>query len=272
MNRTLLRRRLALFTGSTFLLATSLACGASGDDAPPAPTADESIRILSVTYGTALQADGLHVETPVERFTPFDPLATSIVVAGRPVGVVTARVDVYGQVLEREYDLAQLNQGVVWSAGTNTILGGSFRHEAPLPQGHFETVILHDGVVIGRYPFEIGPPPDASPTVVHLARFSNRVLDTGCVGPAQDALFANGDVVFGVFVNAGRGAHIRMVWRHDDEEIAATNRISPSNQSDVCFTDTQHPAGGWTPGDYRVSLIVNGRDVGMYPFTVVPPE
>ena len=274
MHRTPFYRRATLLAASTFLLATSLACGASSrdaeDDPATGPTEEEAaIRIVSVTYGTALD-DHFTVSQPVERFTPRDPLAISIVVGGRPQGILTARVDVYGQILEDQYDLAQVNAGVVWSVGTNTIVGGTFVPDGMTPQGHYETVLLHDGVEVGRYPFEIGPPEGAIETVIHMGGFSTLVLANGCVGPPPRAFHVGDTISFGMLVDVGDTTNVRVYWHQQnvEEPIEYDSLISNRNQTERCFTSSQSPDGGWPAGSHHVTVMANGEELARYPFTV----
>jgi hypothetical protein len=254
------------------LLALSLACGTSGTTTDPATDPAAGITVRRVTYGTAL-GPNQQITTPVQIFQPTDPVSCSVEIAGRPSsGTVTLRWPV-GPTEEAtaSVDLSNTNGGVLFSVGQTTYVGGTLSHTNPLPIGIYETIVQYNGTEVGRYPFEVGPPPGAIPSAVRSAQLARghtetyQPIDPATTFGTQDTVHLTGCGAFGL-----------MTWLQVDWQVAGT--VDPAgtrsltlreNVPDTCFAFEFRPAPpGWPPGAHTAVLTMNDREVGRYPFTV----
>jgi len=109
------------------VLVSALACGSGSATpeatAPPATAKPISagLEILEATFAHDVDEDGNPVD-PATEFAPDDTVYLSLTVKGRPKkGVVSAQFSLHDEMIaEAEVDLAEVNEGVIFSIGEDT--------------------------------------------------------------------------------------------------------------------------------------------------------
>ena len=271
LDRFLYRTLGALATAHVLLL--SLACGTSGEGTPEQDVRgdDETIRIDAVEFGRALGANG-QVADAVDVFVPTDsPIHLTLHVAGRPTGIITFTTDYYGNVITTSVDLSTINDDVIWSAGQTTYVTNTLTSDSgSFYQGEYETVVTHGEHELGRYPFRVGPPPGATPAVVHLVQMTADSTQIGCpIEPARTSFGVGETMQFAARLDVGRTTWVEVRWTRDGQPLEDMTR-SLNFSEDVtgnCFSLQYR----WLlPGPYEATLQMNGETIGTYPLTVVP--
>ncbi|MCB9597302.1 MAG: hypothetical protein H6719_31545 [Sandaracinaceae bacterium] len=250
-----------------YLLAVSLACGSSGGDTTEEEEeAPATIHVLRANYGTALSPQQ-QITTPVTEFAPTDPVCISVEIEGRPrSGTVTLRWPLGAENVEAQVDLADLNGSVIWSAGQTTYVGGTLSHQGMLPPGQHETIVLYQGVEVGRYPYQVAAPPASiagpytteptvaqpSPPVVNPLPSATPVIYGHWVHPAVPA---SEHITFAlVAVSVGEAAP--PMTQVSSAELDAT--VAGPMNGPLQFS-LPRP---WPPGAYR--MVGSGNTLGQF--------
>jgi len=239
---------------------------------PPPPPAEAGVEIVQATFARDL-SEQLEPVDPGADFAPEETVNLSVIVKGRPkAGVLTARCYWHDTLInEAGVDLADVNSGMLFSIGENTLTGYTLSHTEPFPVSDaYRAELFYNEAPLGSAAFRVVPPPEAVPsriTQVVLAKGADE--NNNPVEPAT--VFAFDQAVYLV----GRGDLGLATWlvaewwiggRLDD---AGTRDVSASeNHQDVGFAFSYVPEGGWPQGEHFVVLFMNDREVGRSTFTV----
>lgn len=241
--------------------------------APTAPTTPGGLQVRAVHYGRAMSPQQ-QITEEVQQFLPTDPVHVSVEIAGRPrAGTLKFRWDVFGEEASASVDLSSVNGGVLFSVGQSTFVGGTLSHQNPLPIAMYETVLEFNGAELGRYPFVVGPPTDATPSTIHnVVTARNHTEDYHPIDPATT--FGATDPVHllgcGTF---GRLTWVQVKWLVGGTfDESATRELTFQENVETCVGFGNRPAQGWPLGEHTAILTMNGHEIGRYPFTIRAPN
>jgi hypothetical protein len=239
---------------------------------PGPPTA--GIEILEATFAHGL-GDNMEPVNPGTDFARDETVYLSLKIKGRPKeGTVLARFywgDTF--IAEAPVDLADANSGLIFSIGEDTFAGYTLTHQDPFPvSDKYRADVFYNDQPLGTYAFRVVPPPEAIPSQVKQVTLARGADDNyNPVDPTTT--FAVDEEVYAV----GRGdlgldTWIRADWYVSGQlDEAGTRSITlQENASDVGFSFSFLPEGGWPAGEHWVVLTMNDQEVGRYSFTVTP--
>ena len=241
---------------------------ASGMIVPFGASAAPTIKITKATFAREVTKD---FKTNGET-TVFDGKQTVnllLRIKGRPKsGTVEGRWTFRGEEIDAaSIDLASINKGVVFSFGEDTFVNLNFTpgpSGLPIGQSYFVNVRVNTAIA-GRYQFSVAPPAGALASAVLKARLSN-----ADGGPAKTT-FAPTDTVYLLFTgDFGIGTWVESNWTLNGKPDSSGTRSLQlkENKKAVDGNFLYLPKGGWPTGKHSVSLIMNDKLVGTYPFTV----
>ena len=257
MNRSFFKE-LALFVCFILLLASC-----KGGD---------KFEIQDVSFAKGFDSEMKPV-TPGKDFQADEKICLSVIIKGRPKeGIVKARFLWHDELIaEVGYDLADTNAGVVFSFGEATYIGYTLTHDNPLPiSDKYRAEVLYKDTLLGTYPFNIAPPPGATPSKLISAVLA-RGVDADYNPVEEETTFSPTEKVY-LAGNAdlGLSSWIRADWYINgkkDEEGSRTITMK-ENASNTPFSFAYLPEGGWASGKHEVVLILNDEEVGRYTFSV----
>ena len=239
--------------------------------ATTAPTAGLEIREATFAHGLSEQMEPID---PGSDFMPDETIYLSLQIKGRPKeGVVTARFywrDTF--IAEADVDLSDVNSGLLFSIGEDTYAGYTLTHEQPFPlSDQYRAEVFYDGQPLGSYAFRVVPPPEAIPSQISQVTLALGADEN--YNPIEPTTtFAFDEAVYLV----GRGDLGISTWLQADWYVngelddAGTRSLTlEENHSDVGFSFSYLPEGGWPPGEHVVVLTMNDQEVGRYTFTIV---
>lgn len=243
---------------------------------PPTSTAVTvaGLEILEVTFAHGLTEELAPVQ-PGNTFAPDETVHLSIKLKGTPKqGQVTARFFFEEQEISAAtVDLAEerKKQGLLFVIGGNTYVGFSLTPDEPFPiSDNYRAEIFLDGSPAGSYTFTVVSPPGAIPSRVLEATLARDVTEDFLpVEPADrfaptDEVFLVGRVDLGVFSTLEVNWYV--TGRLDEE---GTRTITAQeNIEDTGFYFSFLPEQGWPEGEHQVVLLLDGREVRTYTFTV----
>ncbi|HFD38850.1 MAG TPA: hypothetical protein ENJ31_03240 [Anaerolineae bacterium] len=241
--------------------------------APPTPPPAAGIEILEATFAHGL-TDQMEPVNPGSDFQADETVYLSLKIKGRPKeGTVTARFYWNEDLIaEAGVDLADANSGLLFSIGEDTFVGYTLTHENPFPLGEgYRAEVFYNNQPLGTYAFRIAPPPEAIPSQIKSATLARGADDNyNPIDPTTT--FASDETVYLV----GRGDLGVDTWIQADwyiggqlDENGTRSITVDDNYTDVGFSFSYLPEGGWPPGEHFVVLTMNGVEVGRYPFTIV---
>jgi hypothetical protein len=239
---------------------------------PPPPAA--GIEIVEATFAHGL-GDDMQPVNPGADFVGNETIYLSLKIKGRPKeGVVTARF--YWRdtpIAEAGVDLADVNSGLLFSVGEDTFAGYTLTHQDPFPvSDKYRADVSSNDQPLGTYAFRVIPPPDAIPSQVKQVTLA-KGADENYNPVEPTTTFATDETVYLV----GRGDLGLDTWIQADWYVsgqldeAGTRSITlQENASDVGFSFSFLPEGGWPSGEHLVVMTMNDQEVGRYSFTVTP--
>jgi hypothetical protein len=243
-------------------------------EAVQAPPPAAGIEILEATFAHGL-SDDMEPVNPSADFAGDETVYLSLKIKGRPKeGLVTARF--YWRdtsIAEASVDLADVNSGLLFSVGENTFAGYTLTHENPFPvSDKYRADVFYNDQPLGTYAFRVVPPAEAIPSQVKQVTLAKGADEN--YNPVEPATtFATGETVYLV----GRGDLGLDTWIQADWYVsgqldeAGTRSITlQENASDVGFSFSFLPEGGWPSGEHLVVMTMNDQEVGRYSFTVTP--
>ncbi|HUX06294.1 MAG TPA: hypothetical protein VMX35_03180 [Acidobacteriota bacterium] len=233
-------------------------------------TQDEAV-LQEATFARGID-EGKPVD-PGDEFSQDDKIYLYLKFAGRPKKGEVESVFWFRdqQIAAKSIDFAEVNEGVIFSFGEFTYAYFTLAFEGiPLVGEGYRAEVSLDGEPIGTYEFKIKPPEGAIPSLI-----SGSVLAKGMVDDYQPieptTTFAPADTVYLVGRgDFGNGTWLEVEWYVLGEVAeAATRSITISeNLSDTGFSFSFLPDEGWPVGAHSVVLVMNGREIGRYEFTV----
>lgn len=243
---------------------------------PPSPTVETSVAGIEVLEATFAHGLGEQMEPvdPGADFAPDETVYLSVKIKGRPKTGLVAAHFFWGEIpiAEATVDLADANSGVLFSIGEDTYAGYTLTHTEPFPlSDNYRADLDYNGAPLGSAPFRVVPPAGAIPsqiTEVVLAKGAD--ADYNPVEPSTE--FAFDETVYLVGRgDLGVGTWLQAEWYVDGQvdEAGTRSLTMEENYQDVPFTFSFLPEGGWPEGEHEAVLIMNDREVGRFPFTVV---
>jgi len=246
------------------------------EPAPATPTKEAAagLELLEATFAHGLTEEMAPIE-PGDTFAPDEPIHLSIKLKGTPKeGQVTARFFFRDQeIAATTVDLAQerKEQGLIFTIGGNTFVGFTLTPDErfPIDDDYRAEVLLND-TPEGTFSFAIVPPDGAIPSHLRQATLARNATEdyrpvnpTDTFGPA-DKVFLVGRTDLGLF------SSLEVNWYVGGEldETGTRTLTAQENLEDSGFYFSFLPEGGWPEGDHRAVLLIDGQEVGTYPFTV----
>jgi hypothetical protein len=250
--------------------------GAPGPAPPVAPAPAEAApagpRVKTATFCKSL-TDQMAPVGPTSTFHPSEKVHVSLTVEGRPRRGVVGGTFMYRDqaIASASADFASANSGVIFSFGQDTLIGFWLTTTEPLyVSDRYRLAVTVDGAPAGEYPFTVVGPPGAMASRLHHAALAKGVTpDTTPVEPTST--FAPNDIVHVVgLADLGDRSWIQAEWWINGTKHPASERFftAEGNRSGLPFYFSNRPEGGWPAGTHVVKLLVDDREVGVYPLTV----
>jgi len=240
-------------------------------EAAPPPAAGIEIKEATFAHGLTEQMEPVN---PGSDFQADETIYLSLRLKGRPKeGIVTARFYWNDTLIaEAGVDLADANSGLLFSIGEDTFVGYTLTHDNPFPLGvGYRAEVFYNDQPVGTYTFRIAPPPGAIPSQVKSITLARGADDNyNPVDPTTS--FAPDETVYLVGrADLGTSSWLQAEWYIGGQldENGTTSLTADQNYNDVGFTFSYLPAEGWPPGEHFVVLMLDGVEVGRYPFTIV---
>jgi len=239
--------------------------------APTSPPAADA-KLVKAVFAKSLDANQAPVD-PAEEFQGDQPIAFSLQFSGRPrSGKVSATWLFRNEkIADASVDFADVNSGVIASIGQDTFAGFKLTPKGRLPVGEGYSVnVTFDGQPIGSFKFKIAPPPDALPSVIKTAVLAEdadaryRAINQATEFKPDQKVVLVGVADFGIY------SWMEVKWYVNGklDEAGTRNASLQESKADVPFAFSYLPTGGWPDGKHEVVLIMNGKEVGRYAFTV----
>lgn len=254
---------------------TVVVTSAPADTPAPADTAASAagVEILEATFAHGLTEEMQPID-PGSAFAPEETVYLSLRLKGRPKeGIVTARF-YYGEtfIAEASVDLAESNSGVLFSLGEDTYVGYTLSHEGSFPASEdYRAEVFFGDAALATYPFQVVA---SSGGLVSRVTDALLALDAGedyePIHPTT--IFAFDDEVH--LVGEGdmaAGSTIQAEW-YVAGQLDPTGTRLLTLEEDIPgagFVFSFLPDGGWPPGEHEVVLILDGDEVGRFPFGIV---
>lgn len=240
-----------------------------------APPAASAIRVASVVFARALDQQWQPIGEPVTAFRADEHTVWArVTIDGRPrAGTVTMRWmwrDL--KIGEAVVDLANVNGGVLVSFGENTIVRGNLNTpQLYIGAGH-RLVLLAGSTELGSYPFTVVAPAGARPSRFVSAGLYAANPGQRDPGPPVTTFHPNDTVFVAGRVALGQSSWLDALFTVNGQPSPALTQetIGPPGGGDELpfLMQARPPAGGWPPGQHRVTIVLNDQDVGRYDFTV----
>jgi len=233
--------------------------------------AQESL-LKKATFTHGLKEDQSPQDT-AESFQNDETVFLSIELKGRPKsGIVVAKFMFRDDVLaDAQVDVATVNEGVIFSFGQNTFVGFDVTHKKPLPIGEcYLAEVTFNDKPLGKFPFKVAPPKDAIPSkVLRVTLAKGADEDQRPVDETREFDGTEKVVLAGVG-NLGLSSWLEASWKVGDkvDDEGARSFTMKENKSDVPFSFSFVPAGGWPAGTHEVALVLDGKEVANEKFTV----
>jgi hypothetical protein len=208
-----------------------------------------------------------------ESFAANETIYLSIELKGRPtMGIVSTTFMFRNDVMAvGKVDVATVNEGAASSVGENTFAGFNLNHKNPLPVGDCYTAdVSFDGQPLGTFPFRIAPPKDALPSKIKSTTLAKGV-DEHYKPVNETHEFDGKDKVFLAGTgDLGLSSWLEVTWTVGGkvDEAGTRSLTIEENKSDVPFSFSFIPAGGWPAGDHEAVLQLDGKEVAREKFTV----
>jgi len=247
-------------------------CGAFVLSLPLQPLGAEDSILKKATYAHALEENQSPKDT-AEFFYPDETIYLSLELKGRPKsGGVTGKFFFKEELIaEATVDVAEVNEGVLFSFGQNTFVGLNLKPTRPLPIGaHYRTEVSFAGKSLGSYPFKVAPPKGAIPSLFKSAALAKGVDEKKKpMNPTRDFTQLDKVVLAGV-ADLGLGSALEVEWlvNGKPDDAGTKSFVMEENKKDVPFYFSYVPAKGWPVGSPEVVLTIDGKEVSREKFTV----
>ena len=227
--------------------------------------------LVNATYTHAFD-DKKAPTDKAEFFYPNETVNLSIQLKGRPKsGDVTAKFYFREDLIaEATLNVAQVNEGVIFSFGQNTFVAFDLKPQGSLPIGSsYRTEVTFDGKPLGTFPFKIAAPKGVMPTVFKSATLTKEVDDDGKAVGVVSTFEADDSVIIAGISDVGVGTWLEANWYVNGKlDPEGTRSLTLEEDKAVCpFHFSFTPAAGWPEGSHYVVLLVNGEEVSRQKFT-----
>ncbi len=281
MNTMTMKRRLALLWLALVVALTVVACGGGGNGGEgngggEGAQAEAGLTILDATFAEGVSEE-LDPINPTTSFTPEQTVNLLLTIKGRPKeGEVVARFYVRDQeIASASVNLADVNEGVIFSVGENTRVHFTLKPTEPFPVSpNYRAEIFVDGSPAGTYTFSVVPPADAIASRVIEATLAKGVEETpeAYVPVEPTTTFSTSDTaVYLVGVaDLGTYSRIEVNWYLNGElaEDATRSLTVQENLQAVSFYFTLEMPEGLPAGNHEAVLLINDGEVQRLSFTV----
>ncbi len=238
-----------------------------GEEAGPA--------ILEATFAQDV-SDEMEPINPTTTFTPEQTVNLLLTIKGRPKeGEVVARFYLRDQeIASASVDLAEANEGVIFSIGENTRVHFTLTPTEPFPVSReYRAEVFLNGSPAGTYTFEVVPPPDAIPSRLIEVTLAKGVEETpDAYQPVEPtSTFAPNDAVYIVGVaDLGKYSRLEVNWYVNGQlmDEATRSLTAQEDLQGVSFYFVLQSEEGLPAGEHYAVLLINDEEVQRVNFTV----
>ncbi len=228
--------------------------------------------LKSATYCRTLD-ENQSAKDKAESFYPDEKVRLSIELKGRPKsGIAAAKFYFREQmVAEAKVDVAEVNKGVLFSAGQNTFVGFTLSPTAPLPVGTtYRADVTFEGAALGSFPFEVSPPKDSIPSKINSVTLARAIDDKSAPVDETRSFTTLQKVVLCGRGDLGSSSWMEVHWMVAGKEDTAGMKsfTMEENKKDVPFYFSFFPKGGWPEGTHEAVVVLNGKEAAREKFTV----
>jgi len=257
------------------LIATACGGGGGGEGGGKEGSKEAGLTILEATFAQEVSED-MEPINPTTSFTPEQTVNLLLTIKGRPKeGEVLARFYVRDQeIASASVDLAEANEGVIFSIGENTRVHFTLTPTEPFPVSpNYRAEVFLNGSPAGTYTFAVVPPPEAIPSRLIEATLAKGVKETPeTYEPVEPTTtFAPDEAVYVVGVaDLGKYSRLEVNWYVGGQLVEDATR-SLTAQEDIPeagFYFVFQPEEGWPAGEHQVVLLLNDEEVQRLTFTV----
>ncbi len=271
-------RRFVLWM-ALILALVATACGGGGEGGTEGGGEgggkEAGLTILEATFAQDVSED-MEPINPTTSFTPEQTVNLLLTIKGRPKeGEVLARFYVRDQeIASATVDLAEANEGVIFSIGENTRVYFTLTPTEPLPVSpNYRAEVFLNGSPAGTYTFAVVPPPEAIPSRLIEVTLAKGVKETPeTYEPVEPTTtFAPDDAVYVVGVaDMGKYSRLEVNWYVGGQlvEDATRSLTAQEDLPEAGFYFVFQPEAGWPAGEHQVVLLLNDEEVQRLTFTV----
>ncbi len=270
----MMRHRWMLLWLALAMALVVTACGGGGENEGAQEKA--GLTILDATFAEDV-GEEMEPINPTTSFTPEQTVNLLLTIEGRPrEGEVTARFYVRDQeIASATVDLADVNEGVIFSIGENTRVHFTLKPKEPLPVSpNYRAEVFVNGSPAGAYTFAVAPPPEAIPSRVIEATLAKGMEETpnAYVPVEPTTTFSTSDTavyLVGV-VDLGLYSRLEVNWYLNGQlaEDATRSLTAQEDLEAVSVYFTLEKQDGLPAGDHEVVLLINDEEVQRLSFTV----
>lgn len=241
-------------------------------------TADSSfdkVEIVEATFAGGIDEKEGEAIDPRSEFAQGEDIYLLIKFKGRPREGIIKTVYYFrdNKITETSVDLSDINEGMIFSFGQFTFAYFKLTLEGVSPIGEgYRAEVFCDEELLDTYEFSLLSPEGAIESVVNPVSVSlskNVDANFNPVTPSNN-FFANETVYLVGRGDLGTGSWIEANWYVLGEFDKAGTKFltAKENTQNSGFAFHYLPEGGWPTGEHYVALIMNGKEIIRYTFTV----